>query len=284
MKLASCEEMPSIKKFFHLKNNDLTKVTWRNGIYSEQTFQSALKVNSAMEQYGHLSEDYKGKILGLVEPVTRTVKFRVQYSDREKLYRFGNLDGKMKTTSNIVLMEVLQAKLDAIDQKNTYLTSRHIAARVGDNLSKDTIVELIIEGRLHSFAAASNQCLTEWQNSLERDLNLHLPVLVSLAQHETSTLFNFTTKIKFPLWLNANTDHMKDKDIDDFLSLCTHNFPKATISIGILNKGTTIEVSAMEYKAWNVLPKTFQYRSSQLKPVAGLFKRGRLPLESSEIL
>nr|CAD7412108.1 unnamed protein product [Timema cristinae] len=50
------------------------------------------------------------------------------------------------------------------------------------------------------------------------------------------------------------------------------------------SNGTTIEASAMECKALNVLPKTFQYRSSKLKPVAGLFKRGRLPLESSKRL
>nr|CAD7427852.1 unnamed protein product [Timema monikensis] len=46
--------------------------------------------------------------------------------------------------------------------------------------------------------------------------------------------------IKFPLWLNADTDKMEDKDIDKFLSLCTHNFPKATISIGMLHKGQKI--------------------------------------------
>nr|CAD7264572.1 unnamed protein product [Timema shepardi] len=43
--------------------------------------------------------------------------------------------------------------------------------------------------------------------------------------------------IKFPLWLNAVTDDMEDEDIDKFLSLCTHNFPKATISIGMLHSG-----------------------------------------------
>nr|CAD7577187.1 unnamed protein product [Timema californicum] len=47
-------------------------------------------------------------------------------------------------------------------------------------------------------------------------------------------------KIKFPLWLNAVTDDMEDKDINKFLSLCTHNFPKATISIGMLHKGQTL--------------------------------------------
>nr|CAD7406037.1 unnamed protein product [Timema cristinae] len=44
-------------------------------------------------------------------------------------------------------------------------------------------------------------------------------------------------KIKFPLWLNADTYKMEDKDIDKFLSLCTHNFPKATISIVMFHNG-----------------------------------------------
>nr|CAD7413257.1 unnamed protein product [Timema cristinae] len=42
--------------------------------------------------------------------------------------------------------------------------------------------------------------------------------------------------IKFPLWLNTVTDDMEDKDIDKFLSLCTHNFPKAIFYIGMLHK------------------------------------------------
>nr|CAD7205162.1 unnamed protein product [Timema douglasi] len=46
--------------------------------------------------------------------------------------------------------------------------------------------------------------------------------------------------MKFPLWLNAETVNMSDKEIDQFISLCTHNFPKATLSIGMLHKGQKI--------------------------------------------
>nr|CAD7579215.1 unnamed protein product [Timema californicum] len=46
--------------------------------------------------------------------------------------------------------------------------------------------------------------------------------------------------MKFPLWLNAETVNMSDKEIDKFISLCTHNFPKATLSIGMLHKGQKI--------------------------------------------
>nr|CAD7449327.1 unnamed protein product [Timema bartmani] len=44
-------------------------------------------------------------------------------------------------------------------------------------------------------------------------------------------------KLTFPLWLNGNTKYMEDKDVDEFLSLCTHNFPEATISIGFNRMG-----------------------------------------------
>nr|CAD7573609.1 unnamed protein product [Timema californicum] len=71
-------------------------------------------------------------------------------------------------------------------------------------------------------------------SSPDRDSNLDLPVLSGRAQHK---------RIKFPLWLNADRGDMEDEDIDKFLSLCKHNFPKATISIGMLD-----EVKTLVYK------------------------------------
>nr|CAD7462775.1 unnamed protein product [Timema tahoe] len=55
-------------------------------------------------------------------------------------------------------------------------------------------------------------------------------------------------KLKFPLWLHADTDNMGEKDIDKFLSLYTHNFPEATISIGMLHVGQKFG-SKREYNA-----------------------------------
>nr|CAD7448597.1 unnamed protein product [Timema bartmani] len=48
-------------------------------------------------------------------------------------------------------------------------------------------------------------------------------------------------ELKFPVWLHGITDNMEEKDIDEFLSLCTLNFPEATISIGMLHKGQTLK-------------------------------------------
>nr|CAD7446136.1 unnamed protein product [Timema bartmani] len=44
-------------------------------------------------------------------------------------------------------------------------------------------------------------------------------------------------RLTFPLWLSGITSNMNDKEIDEFLSLCTHNFPEATISIGFNRMG-----------------------------------------------
>nr|CAD7409908.1 unnamed protein product [Timema cristinae] len=63
---------------------------------------------------------------------------------------------------------------------------------------------------------------------------------IGIFEETMKILKAMSGKIKFPLWLNADTDNMEDKDIDKFLSLCTHNFPKATISIGMLHKGQTL--------------------------------------------
>nr|CAD7434927.1 unnamed protein product [Timema monikensis] len=63
---------------------------------------------------------------------------------------------------------------------------------------------------------------------------------IIIFEESIKILKDMIGKIKFPLWLNADTDKMEDKDIDKFLSLCTHNFPKATISIGMLHKGQKI--------------------------------------------
>ncbi|CAG2059172.1 unnamed protein product [Timema podura] len=55
-------------------------------------------------------------------------------------------------------------------------------------------------------------------------------------------------QMKFPLWLNAITENMEEKDIDKFFSLCTLNFPEATISIGMVYKGQKLG-SNREYTA-----------------------------------
>nr|CAD7197588.1 unnamed protein product [Timema douglasi] len=54
-------------------------------------------------------------------------------------------------------------------------------------------------------------------------------------------------KLTFPLWLNAVTDNMEDKDVDEFLSLCTHNFPEATISIGWSRMGQKAPSKPVKY-------------------------------------
>nr|CAD7462812.1 unnamed protein product [Timema tahoe] len=64
---------------------------------------------------------------------------------------------------------------------------------------------------------------------------------LQLVLEEKVMMINGNVKmLTFPLWLHANTSNMEEKDIDKFLSLCTHNFPEATISIGMLHKGQTL--------------------------------------------
>nr|CAD7265172.1 unnamed protein product [Timema shepardi] len=64
---------------------------------------------------------------------------------------------------------------------------------------------------------------------------------INVFRRSIKVLQDMRAKLKFPLWLNAVTDNMVDKYIDEFLSLCTHNFPKATISIGMLHKGQRLK-------------------------------------------
>nr|CAD7204447.1 unnamed protein product [Timema douglasi] len=132
MKIASSEEMPSMREFFPRIKNDLTKLTWAKNVNNAVAIQDALEATSAfnLEKLSTLHRDES------------TLSSRIQYSTNNK----------------------------------------------------------------------------ETPSAVER----------------------LTRVIKFPLWLNAVTDDMEDKDINKFLSLCTNNFPKATISIGMLHKGQTL--------------------------------------------
>nr|CAD7411484.1 unnamed protein product [Timema cristinae] len=163
MKLASCEEMPSIRKFFHLKNNDLTTVTWAQNINSNKAFQWALNGKKMM-------------IGGDV--IVVQMGFGKNKKPVPKMYSHYNNDIEM------TLKQLLEK---AADTKS-----------FGVQLNFNQITVFI---------------------------------------ESIKVLQAMRGKIKFPLWLNADTDNMEDKDIDNFLSLCTHNFPKATISIGMLHKG-----------------------------------------------
>nr|CAD7445872.1 unnamed protein product [Timema bartmani] len=56
-------------------------------------------------------------------------------------------------------------------------------------------------------------------------------------------------QLTFPLWLNGITRNLDNKEIDEFLSLCTHNFPEATISIGLIRWGYKASPKPKEYEA-----------------------------------
>ncbi|CAG2062410.1 unnamed protein product, partial [Timema podura] len=43
MKIPSCEAIPSIKEFFPSIKNDLTKVTWIQNVFNDETFKWAIE-------------------------------------------------------------------------------------------------------------------------------------------------------------------------------------------------------------------------------------------------
>nr|CAD7577416.1 unnamed protein product [Timema californicum] len=166
MKIASTEEMPSIKKFFPRIKNDLTQLTWDDYVNSGVALQEALE----------------RKVMVIVSDVT------LYYSTFGKKTR-------------------MSLKMSPDSYGNEGMTLEQFMKKVAD--AKSVAVKLNFEK-------------------------------IEVFEESIKVLKAMSGKIKFPLWLNAVTDHMEDKDIDKFLSLCTHNFRKATISIGMLHKGQTL--------------------------------------------
>nr|CAD7601154.1 unnamed protein product [Timema genevievae] len=168
MKIASCEVLPSVKKFFPFIKNDLTKVTWANDVGTENGINVARIVKSMM------------------------ISGYVIYRGRNKIPWMEHDN----SASGISLQDLLY--------KVAKVKSMGVQLNFGST------------------------------NGFEEAIKV---------------LQTMRGKLTFPLWLHADTDNMEEKDVDDFLSLCTHNFPEATISIGFFRKGYKAPQKPKEYEA-----------------------------------
>nr|CAD7409903.1 unnamed protein product [Timema cristinae] len=301
MKLASCEEMPSIRKFFHLKNNDLTTVTWAQNVYNNRFFQGALEENVMMmegsvtlEQRRH---DPKNPIPTMYISTRKGKKIRKALGMTlqhllEMVVDAKSVGVKLNFNQITVFKEsikVLQAMRKEWDQrvlivypgcapcslclppclagrqKPSHLTggirgAKEVRGEEGDTSGRVTLschhpyINKLSDSRAERERESSVlgsqpvrlgvdrrvQCVDQRVQCVDLrvqcvDLRVQcVDRCLCIAGHRSVSCAG---QIKFPLWLNADTDDMEDKDIDKFLSLCTHNFPKATISIGMLHKG-----------------------------------------------